>query len=78
MGQSLPGAVRVVVVRGNGRAFSAGLDRAAFTPGGIPDTIGPDVPGGPDSAPRDRHMRGSLRGTWDEITGSGGAERLSG
>lgn len=31
----------MVVVRGNGRAFSAGLDRAAFTPGGIPDTIGP-------------------------------------
>jgi enoyl-CoA hydratase/carnithine racemase len=26
----LPGSVRVVVVRGEGRAFSAGLDRAAF------------------------------------------------
>ncbi|MEN3362005.1 MAG: hypothetical protein V7637_5987 [Mycobacteriales bacterium] len=41
MGRSLPGDIRVVVVRGNGRAFSAGLDKAAFTPGGIPDTPGP-------------------------------------
>jgi len=31
IGQSLPGDVRVVVVRGEGRSFSAGLDRAAFT-----------------------------------------------
>ncbi len=28
----LPGTVRVVVVRGEGRAFSAGLDQAAFAP----------------------------------------------
>jgi enoyl-CoA hydratase/carnithine racemase len=28
----LPGTVRVVVVQGEGRAFSAGLDRAAFAP----------------------------------------------
>jgi len=33
--------VRVVVVRAEGRAFSAGLDRAAFTPSGIPGTLGP-------------------------------------
>ena len=39
-GRSLPGDVRVVVVRGEGRAFSAGLDRAAFTPGGIPGATG--------------------------------------
>jgi len=35
-GRSLPDDVRVVVVRGAGRSFSAGLDRAAFAPGGIP------------------------------------------
>ncbi len=39
-GRSLPGDVRVVVVRGEGRAFSAGLDRAAFAPGGIPGAPG--------------------------------------
>jgi enoyl-CoA hydratase/carnithine racemase len=37
IGRSLSGAVRVVVVRGEGRSFSAGLDRAAFTPNGLPD-----------------------------------------
>ncbi len=31
IGESLPADVRVVVVRGEGRAFSAGLDRRAFT-----------------------------------------------
>jgi enoyl-CoA hydratase/carnithine racemase len=30
-GRSLSGEIRVVVVRGEGRAFSAGLDRAVFT-----------------------------------------------
>jgi len=33
-GRSLPGDIRVVVVRGQGRAFSAGLDRAVFHPDG--------------------------------------------
>ena len=40
-GRSLPADVRVVVVRGEGRAFSAGLDRAAFEAGGIPGAPGP-------------------------------------
>ena len=40
VGRSLPAEVRVVVVRGEGRAFSAGLDRAAFEPGGIPGAPG--------------------------------------
>jgi enoyl-CoA hydratase/carnithine racemase len=31
IGESLPGGVRVVVVRGAGRAFSSGLDRRVFT-----------------------------------------------
>ena len=31
IGRDLPGSARLVVVRGEGRAFSAGLDRAAFT-----------------------------------------------
>ncbi|MEV0279847.1 enoyl-CoA hydratase/isomerase family protein [Streptomyces sp. NPDC050610] len=34
-GQLLPGTVRVVVVRGEGKSFSAGLDRQAFTPEGF-------------------------------------------
>jgi enoyl-CoA hydratase/carnithine racemase len=41
-GRTLPADVRVVVVRGEGRAFSAGLDKAAFAPGGIPGT--PSLP----------------------------------
>ncbi len=38
IGSALPGTIRVVVVRGNGRAFSAGLDRSMFTdpPVGVP------------------------------------------
>lgn len=35
-GRSLPTEVRVVVVRGAGPSFSAGLDRAMFTPAGVP------------------------------------------
>ncbi|MEU5053254.1 enoyl-CoA hydratase/isomerase family protein [Streptomyces sp. NPDC021096] len=34
-GRLLPGAVRVVVLRGEGKSFSAGLDRQAFTPEGF-------------------------------------------
>ena len=34
-GRALPGTVRVVVLRGEGQSFSAGLDRQAFTPEGF-------------------------------------------
>ncbi|MFE7132933.1 enoyl-CoA hydratase/isomerase family protein [Streptomyces sp. NPDC057638] len=34
-GRELPGTVRVVVLRGEGASFSAGLDRQAFTPEGF-------------------------------------------
>ncbi|MGW6745192.1 enoyl-CoA hydratase/isomerase family protein [Streptomyces sp. NPDC055025] len=34
-GRSLPGSARVVVLRGEGKSFSAGLDRQAFTPEGF-------------------------------------------
>ncbi|OEU96859.1 enoyl-CoA hydratase/isomerase family protein [Streptomyces oceani] len=36
-GRQLPGDVRVVVLRGEGVSFSAGLDRKAFTPEGFED-----------------------------------------
>ncbi|RZD56612.1 enoyl-CoA hydratase [Streptomyces albidoflavus] len=34
-GRLLPGSVRIVVIRGEGKSFSAGLDRQAFTPEGF-------------------------------------------
>ncbi len=39
VGGALPAAVRVVVVRAAGASFSAGLDRAMFSPGGLPDAV---------------------------------------
>jgi enoyl-CoA hydratase/carnithine racemase len=39
IGSGLPGTVRVVVVRGAGRSFSAGLDRALFAPDGVPGEV---------------------------------------
>lgn len=36
-GRELPGSVRVVVLRAEGKSFSAGLDRQAFTPEGFAD-----------------------------------------
>ncbi|MFD0419138.1 enoyl-CoA hydratase/isomerase family protein [Streptomyces sp. NPDC127108] len=35
VGRVLPGSVRVVLLRGEGKSFSAGLDRQAFTPEGF-------------------------------------------
>lgn len=40
IGRSLPGSVRVVVLRGAGVSFSGGLDLAMFTPDGLPGTVG--------------------------------------
>lgn len=34
-GRALPGSVRIVVLRGEGKSFSAGLDRQAFAPEGF-------------------------------------------
>lgn len=45
--RNLPGDVRVVVVRGQGRSFSAGLDRAVLAP-----SARPDPPAGPDAGTR--------------------------
>ena len=39
-GADLPGTVRVVIVRGAGRAFSAGLDRGMFSVDGVEGTPG--------------------------------------
>ena len=36
IGRSLPGGVRLVILRAEGLSFSAGLDRAMFSPEGIP------------------------------------------
>ncbi|WP_103501814.1 MULTISPECIES: enoyl-CoA hydratase/isomerase family protein [Streptomyces] len=38
-GSVLPGSVRVVLLRAEGPSFSAGLDRRAFTPDGIPGEL---------------------------------------
>ena len=36
IGESLPSQVRVVVVRGDGLSFSAGIDLRLFSPEGVP------------------------------------------
>jgi enoyl-CoA hydratase/carnithine racemase len=39
IGRSIAADVRVVVIRSNGRAFSAGLDRRMLSPEGVPGTL---------------------------------------
>lgn len=41
IGRSLPAGVRVVVVRGEGPSFCAGIDLRAFTPEGVPGETAP-------------------------------------
>lgn len=36
IGAGLPDSIRIVVLKGEGKAFSAGLDRSLFTPAGLP------------------------------------------
>ena len=55
----LPGTVRVVVLRGRGRAFSAGLDRAMFTSEGVPG-----APGIVSLARGTAEQAGELIGRW--------------
>ncbi|MFF0295066.1 enoyl-CoA hydratase/isomerase family protein [Kitasatospora sp. NPDC004615] len=40
IGRALPGTVRVALLQAEGTSFSAGLDRAMFTPEGIPGETG--------------------------------------
>ena len=52
--RSLPGTVRIVVIRGEGRAFSAGLDRAMFSTEGVPGAPGVlSLAGGPSADAED-------------------------
>lgn len=46
VGERLPDDVRVVVVRGNGPSFSAGLDRSMLEPASTPGADGPETVAG--------------------------------
>jgi len=48
IGGALPSEVRVVVVRGAGPSFSAGIDLRLFTPGGVPGENPLPSPASPD------------------------------
>ena len=51
IGRALPGSVRVVVLRGEGESFSAGLDLAMFSPQGLPGVASlPDTAAMPEEA----------------------------
>ncbi|OIJ66143.1 enoyl-CoA hydratase/isomerase family protein [Streptomyces mangrovisoli] len=64
-GRLLPGTVRVVVLRGEGQSFSAGLDRRMFTPEGIPGEPTFTELAGRDDAGLDASIAGYQEGfTW--------------
>lgn len=50
IGQCLPESVRVVIVRGEGPSFSAGIDLRTFTPDGVPGEAPLMEPGASDAA----------------------------
>ncbi|MEV7285993.1 enoyl-CoA hydratase/isomerase family protein [Streptomyces sp. NPDC093252] len=63
-GRALPGTVRVVVLRAEGKSFSAGLDRQAFTPEGFDGE-----PSFPDLARRtDAELDAAIAGYQDAFT----------
>jgi enoyl-CoA hydratase/carnithine racemase len=64
IGDTLPVAVRVVVVRGAGPSFSSGIDLRAFTPEGVPGEE-PALPADAGADEMDRTIAGYQRGfTW--------------
>ena len=56
IGERLDSDVRVVVIRGSGRSFSAGLDRRMFTEDGIPGEAGLLTSPRPDPMPVRRSL----------------------
>ncbi|MFI0446220.1 enoyl-CoA hydratase/isomerase family protein [Actinomadura sp. 6N118] len=65
IGESLPGGVRVVVLRGAGPAFSAGIDLGMFSGGAGAEDAGGAFPDGADEAASDRFIADLQAGyTW--------------
>ncbi|KAB2348876.1 enoyl-CoA hydratase/isomerase family protein [Actinomadura rudentiformis] len=67
IGESLPDGVRVVVLRGAGPSFSAGIDLGMFSGGAGPEDAGAGggFPDGADEAASDRFIAGLQAGyTW--------------
>jgi enoyl-CoA hydratase/carnithine racemase len=62
VGDELPDAVRIVVIRGAGRSFSAGLDRAMLTPDGVAGAPGLAAIAAGSAAEADATITGFQRG----------------